>query len=319
MKRTLTRRDFIKGTGAIATGILASPSMPIAEANDDLPVHFRYIDAHVHVWSGDTDRYPLAEGQNKENMNPPSFTPAELFDHMWGAGVGRVNLIQMSYYGADNTYMLEMMAKYPGTFAGTAIVDPLGDDPGGAMVRLAERKCYSFRIQPAMVKETPERWLQHPSMEAMFATASKHDLALCPLIRVDALPALDRMCTKYPDALVAIDHLCLVDTEQAFEHDLAALTAMAKHKRVHVKVGAFYALGKRTPPYLDLLPAIQRVVEAFGPERCMWESDAPFQMTNHRYEDSIALLRDRATFLTEEDKAAILGGTAEKLFFRDIA
>ncbi len=319
MKRMQSRRDFIGGVGLAGAGLVASGLMPEAKGADDLPARGGYIDAHVHVWSGDIDRYALAEGQRKENMNPPSFTPEDLFGPMRVAGVGRVNLIQMSYYGADNTYMLEMMAKYPGTFAGTAIVDPLGDDPGGAMVRLAEQQCYSFRIQPAMVKEAPERWLQNAPMETMFAAASKHDLALCPLIRVDALPELDRMCAKYPEAPVVIDHLCLVDTENAYEHDLAALTAMVSHKHVHVKVGAFYALGKRTPPYLDLLPAIQRVVEAFGPERCMWESDAPFQMTNHRYEDSIALLRDHATFLTDEDKGAILRGTAEKLFFRDIA
>ena len=33
------------------------------------------IDAHSHVWTPDTARYPLAAGFVKENMRPASFTP----------------------------------------------------------------------------------------------------------------------------------------------------------------------------------------------------------------------------------------------------
>jgi predicted TIM-barrel fold metal-dependent hydrolase len=61
-----------------------------------------YIDAHVHVWTPDTAHYPLAKGFDKTDMKPASFTPEELFKHTKPAGVDRVNLIQMSYYGFDN-------------------------------------------------------------------------------------------------------------------------------------------------------------------------------------------------------------------------
>jgi predicted TIM-barrel fold metal-dependent hydrolase len=60
-----------------------------------------YIDAHVHVWTPDVSHYPLAKGFRKEDMKPASFTPAELFKHSKPAGVDRINLIQMSYYGTD--------------------------------------------------------------------------------------------------------------------------------------------------------------------------------------------------------------------------
>jgi predicted TIM-barrel fold metal-dependent hydrolase len=62
-----------------------------------------FIDAHVHVWTADTARYPLAPGFAKADMSPPSFTPAELFRHCKPAGVRRVNLVQMSFYGCDNS------------------------------------------------------------------------------------------------------------------------------------------------------------------------------------------------------------------------
>ena len=92
--------------------------------------------------------------------------------------------------------------------------------------------------------------------------------------------------------------------------------ALAAHPHVFIKVGAFYALGKKTPPYLDLGPLIHRVVQAFGARRCMWESDCPFQVVAHRYEDSIALIRDRLDFLSKDDRDWLLFRTAEQVLFR---
>jgi predicted TIM-barrel fold metal-dependent hydrolase len=59
------------------------------------------IDAHVHVWTDDTSHYPLARGYKPEDMKPKRFTPEDLFKHTKPAGVERINLIQMSYYGFE--------------------------------------------------------------------------------------------------------------------------------------------------------------------------------------------------------------------------
>ena len=73
------------------------------------------------------------------------------------------------------------------------------------------------------------------------------------------------------------------------------------------------ALGEAKAPYTDMLPMIERVVEAFGPERCMWESDCPFQVQPpHTYDASLALIRDHADFLSSSDKEHLLVTTAER-------
>ena len=77
-----------------------------------------FIDAHVHVWTPDNKRYPLAQGFKKEDMKPASFTPEELFAHCRPVGVTRIVLIQMSFYRFDNSYMLDMMSRHKGTFSG---------------------------------------------------------------------------------------------------------------------------------------------------------------------------------------------------------
>lgn len=312
MAATLTRRSCLKALAASA----AAPALAAATAPQAGP---GYIDAHVHVWTADTARYPLANGFAKDAMNPPAFTPDDFLDKANPAGVNRANLIQMSYYGWDNRYMLDVIAQYPGTFVGTAMVDPFGVDPAAEMRRLAAQTCYAFRIQPAHTGQPPATWLQPEPMDRMFATAAEQRLALSVLGTIDCLAEVDRMCSKHPEAPVIIDHLGLLATGRTQppkpEH-VAMLTRLSRHRHVYVKIGAFYALGERTPPYLDLLPLIEAVVTAFTPARCMWESDSPFQITSHTYEDSVSLIRDHATFLSAADKAAILGGTAEAFFFR---
>ena len=132
----------------------------------------------------------------------------------------------------------------------------------------------------------------------------------------DGLPEVDRMCRKFPDTPVIIDHLARIGAGGKIEDkDVDALCALAVHPRVLVKVGAFYALGKKEPPYTDLAPLIQKVVKAFGAKRCMWESDCPFQVVQHKYTDSLDLVRQRLDFLTDADKDWLLRRTAEDFFF----
>jgi predicted TIM-barrel fold metal-dependent hydrolase len=276
-----------------------------------------YIDAHVHVWTDDTDHHPLAKGFTKADMKPGTFPPEELFKHTKPAGVERINLIQMSYYGFDNSYMLHVIAGHKGVFTGTAVIDPEGDDPAMLMGEMAKKAVRAFRIYPKLTKAPIARWLEPAGYAKMFAGAEKTNQAMSCLIDADALPEIDRMCRKYPSAPVIIDHLARIGTNGTIaERDVAALLALAKHKRVMVKVGAFYALGKKKAPYTDLAPLIEKVVRAFGPDRCMWESDSPFQVVGgYRYQDSIDLVKKHLAFLSATDRDWLLRKTAEKFFF----
>ncbi len=276
-----------------------------------------YIDAHSHIWTPDVAHYPLARGFAVGDMKPPSFTAEELLAQCRPAAVGRVNLIQMSFYEFDNRYMLDMIKHYPERFVGTAIVDPLGSDPGGEMEKLQRSGVRAFRIHPQYSKQPPGRWLEPPGYKSMFAAAARTGQALSCLIDPSGFFEVDRMCRLYPETKVIIDHLGRIGGDGVIrDADVQSLCALAAHPRVFIKVGAFYALGKKTPPYLDLGPLIRQVVRAFGARRCMWESDCPFQVVAHRYADSIALIRDRLDFLSQDDRDWLLCRTAEESLFR---
>ena len=287
-----------------------------------------FIDAHVHVWTPDTSHYPLGRGFKKSDLKPASFTPEQLFKHTKPAGVNRVVLIQMSYYspkdpssknaqGFDNSYMLDMIALHKDIFRGTAVIDPEAANPDRLMTDLAKKGVRAFRIYPKLTKSKIDNWLGPPGYAKMFAQAARNNQAIGCLVDPDGLPEIDRMCKKYPGTPVIIDHLCRIGADGTIrDRDVDALCAMARHKKIMVKVGAFYALGKKKAPYTDLAGLIEKVVKAFGPERCMWESDCPFQVVGgHHYKGSIELVKSRLKFLSAADREWLLRKTAEKFFF----
>jgi predicted TIM-barrel fold metal-dependent hydrolase len=273
------------------------------------------IDAHVHVWTDDRAKYPRAFEQ--PSYKPDRFNPEDLFRHSRPLDVRRIVLIQMSFYRFDNSYMLDQISAYPGVFSGVGIVDSNASTPERKMLELARRGVRGFRIVPDGKATT---WLDTPGMQAMWKMGADKRLAMCGLIGPDALPSVDRMCAKFPDTPVVIDHLARIgSTGTVSDEDVRALCRLAKHRNVTVKASAFYALGKKQAPYADLVPLIRRVFEDFGPRRLMWASDSPFQVEDgHRYASSLELVRDRLPFLSAEDKSWMLEKTAASVFFNRV-
>lgn len=302
-----TRRDFLRAT---AVAMLIQHSRAAAAGTGD------YIDAHVHVWTPDTQRYPRAAAfAAKKAVEPRSFTPEELFAHCRPEGVRRVVLIQMSFYQFDNRYMLDAMAAHPGVFGGVAVVDENAPRVTATMRQLANARVRGFRLYADRARA--ETWADSPGQKAMWSFAADAGLAMCPLANPDALPAIRGMCERFPKTRVVIDHCARIGARDGIrQSDIDALCGLAAFEHVYVKTSAFYALGAKTPPYTDLGPMIRQLRDAFGARRLMWASDCPFQVVEGRtYADSIALIRDRLPFLSAEDREWMLRKTAEQVFF----
>jgi predicted TIM-barrel fold metal-dependent hydrolase len=274
-----------------------------------------FIDAHVHVWTHQFQKYPLASGVSEAEMKPATFLPSDILHRATPSGVARVVLVQMSYYGTDNSYMLDAIRQSPHVFRGIAVVDPESSQPDASMRKLAKDGVRGFRIYPPEGTSPP--WFAGEGFTKMFRCGAEHGLAMCLLANPSDLAAVDRQCEKFPETPVIIDHMARIGRDGVIlESDIMALCTLARHPHVKVKVSAFYALGNRTPPHLDLAPLIKRLFEAYGPRRLMWASDCPFQVEKETYEDGISLVRDRLDFLSDSDKEWMLHKTAEDSFFR---
>ncbi len=286
-------------------------------AANSSPRMSHYIDAHVHVWTDDFQKYPLPPGVKREQMPLPRFLPEDILRLARPSEVSRVVLVQISFYRFDNRFMLDVIRRQPETFCGIAMVDWNAPVPDEAMRELMRTHVRGFRIRA--LGAPAATWLEGEGLERMFRCGAKERLAICPLLDPEHLPALAQMCAKFPDTPVIIDHLARIGANSPVrDEDVAALCSLARHKNVMVKLSGFNVLGAKKPPHLDLAPVIRRVHEAFGAQRLMWASDSPFQTLKETYEDSIGLIRDRLNFLAAEDKEWMLRRTAEEFFWRQV-
>ncbi len=313
---SLSRREMLQTSAVAAAGAWTTS---LAQADDQLDaVEKGWIDAHSHIWTRDVDRFPLAEGQTVADLAPPSFTAEELLEVAGKVNVSRVVLIQHHiYHGWDNSYLIWAAKEHPKKFRVVGMVDDTQPHPDQKMRELLPQRVTAFRITSGI--RGAKDWLSGPGMTAMWKCAAETGQAICCLINPDDLPAVNAMCKKHPDTPVVIDHFARVGIDGTIrESDLKQLCALAKYPKTSLKISAYYALGKKQPPHLELVPMIRRVLDAYGCDRCMWASDSPYQIVApNTYHDSIALIRDRLDFLSDSDRENLLRRTAERVYFFD--
>ena len=317
-----TRRQLLAATastaiaasclpGANSVASLLSDSEPNAIEDD---VHL-WVDAHSHIWSTDLTKYPLRDHQAADVLQPRSFTDDELMALATPQGVGRAVLIQhYPHHGYDNSYLIDTWKKHPDRFRIVGQIDQSQPHVDQLMRKMLQTGVTGFRIGPRA--EQPD-WLAGDGMKLMWKTAAETRQSMCCLINPSNIRETGEWCQKYPDTPVVIDHFARIGADGTIhDKDLQDLCGLASHKLVRVKISAYYALGKKRPPYHDLVPMIKRLFEAFGPDRLMWASDCPYQLTEpNTYAASIALIRDHIDFVSPEERQKVLRSTAESTFF----
>ena len=264
-----------------------------------------WIDAHIHLWTSDVDSFPLAGGQTAADLDPPDFTPEIYLRHARPSGIGKVVIVQTGYHEFDNSYAIDALERFPGVFSAIGIVDEMKEDVREEMEALKARGVRGFRIGVDY---------DGPQWDRLFEAAAQTGQAMCPLTHPVGAAAIREMAARHPDTTVVVDHMARVgEREPVNDAHIELLTDIATLPNTHVKISRLHALGDG-PPHDDLIPMIRRVIDAFGPGRCMWGSDSPYQVVKETMEDSISVVRDKLG-LSESDRDQILRGTAERLFF----
>ncbi len=328
LKSNCPRRKFLATSLATTTALLlgcdnqkAPTTVPAAVQTPPSPAtRTGWIDAHTHLWTTDTQKFPLATWTKSAEMQPASFTAEEWFQLARPVGVERAVLVQHSpFYGYDSSYLLDCCQRYPGTFSLIGQIDERLPDLAKRLRQQRNQGLRGLRITPTNYGDRtaildPPNWLKAPEMQKLWRAAADQDVAICPLLYPKFLPSLDPMCQEFPQVKCVIDHLGHVDITQ--EDQIADLLRLSRHPNVYVKVSGFYKFGAKRPPYLELDPLIQRLVISYGAARLMWGSDCPYQLKHgNTFQDSVDLVAKRLDWLASADRQKMLRDTAAKLFF----
>jgi predicted TIM-barrel fold metal-dependent hydrolase len=290
----LNRREWLSGAAGAAISSGATS--------------YRVIDPHVHVWVNDP-KYPWA----KETTQPPreDATPEMLLALMKANGVAKTVIIQVIHYRWDNSYLADVLKKYPQHFQGVARVNP--EDPAAPdhLSRLVgEQGFRGVRISPSA--DARGDWFRGPLMPPLWRRTLDLKVPMTVLAPVTRMPDAARLIEKYPDLTVVIDHMadCPLDQPQ----ELAKLLALQRYPKVFVKISHTWSLSKHEYPYRDSQEQVKRLYDVFGPRRLMWGTDWPLVERHCGYAKALALVRDEMRFLSDDDKSWVLSKTVEQVW-----
>jgi predicted TIM-barrel fold metal-dependent hydrolase len=203
-------------------------------------------------------------------------------------GLSHGVLVQPSFLGIDNDYLLEAIARDRRRLRGVAVVDPSVDE--AELARLDARGLVGARLN-LIGADLPD--LAHPTWQAWLARLHALDWHLELHREARDLPALLEAVLQ-SGCRIVIDHFGRPDPRRGVaDPGFAALLESAGSGRVWVKLSGAYRNGRtaraapaeRTPDLAEHDAAAARdcaaaLLAAFGPERLVWGSDWPH--TQHR-------------------------------------
>jgi predicted TIM-barrel fold metal-dependent hydrolase len=287
-----SRRDVLKS--AVAAAVPPTP--------------YRIIDSHVHVWKNDP-RYPWAP----ETKTPPAEdrTPEMLLELMHQHGVARTVIIQVIHYRWDNSYLAAVLRQYPTLFHGVARVNP--EDPAAPdhLSQLVEQQRFrGVRLSPA--QGAAGDWIRGPLMPPLWARCQQLNVPMTILAPVTRMPDIARLADKFPDLTIVIDHMadCPIDRPDLLD----LLLQLKRYPRLFVKISHTWSLSRQPFPFRDTFSQVKALYDHFGPQRLMWGTDWPVSLRHVSYPQTLEIVRDHMTFLSDEDKSWILSRTVERVW-----
>ena len=185
-----------------------------------------------------------------------------------------------------------------------------------AQPRLANAVRTRVRLE-GYAQHSGARWpADHSGVRALWKTALAEGIVINVLINRDRADQASRLLADFPKLQVVLDHCLNLKVGPEMQPTLADVLRLATHRNLHAKL-TFLPTGSATGyPCADMHAPCLKIVNAFGSERCVWGSDFPCELWTPRvtYAQHLRIFAQDLP-LSAEQRAAILGGTASRLWF----
>lgn len=262
-----TRRAFNTGLLAMlgSTALAGCATNGTRDVSTSGTSRFTGIDTHAHVFERGL---PLA---NARRYAPGYDAPlsaylAQLDAHGLSNGV----LIQPSFLGVDNSYLLAALKQAPQRLRGVAVIDPAA--PETLLAQMNTEGIVGIRLN---LIGAPDPQLKSPVWQA--ALARLHALGWHVELHVEArrLPALLQPLLE-AQVSVVVDHFGRPNPELGVDDPgFGALLTAGRTRRVWVKISGAYRNGTDGRGEAIAQAAIPRLRDSLGLDRLVWGSDWP--------------------------------------------
>jgi predicted TIM-barrel fold metal-dependent hydrolase len=275
------------------------------------------VDTHLHYWRwpADAKSRAVAEAQARHSSAPveEELPYEEVARTIREAGVQHAMQVTRTLSGYDNEYSVEGARQFPDTLRVCGRFDAVDSD-------LAAR-LRAFMAEPTMAAvrlfwySPDDSWLGDGSLDAFWREAEMLDVPVC-VYAPRNVAALHDVARQHPGLRVIVDHAGadLFSPPGGRFDRWDDVRRLARFENVYLKVSALpEATGERFP-FPVAQERVREVYELVGPDRLMWGSNYPLTTRVCTYREAVDLIRVACDFLTDEDRAKVLGVTARKVF-----
>ncbi len=300
-----SRRNFLGAALGAGAGLILPAQRPQSAAAQPAPAKRLIVDSQVHLWKAESPDWPWVPGlkpQLPEPMTIERFLPL-----MQEAGVDRVVVVPPSWPGDRNDYALEAAHRYPDRFHVMGRI-PLKDQKAAALLP-------KWREQPGMLgirllfNGPSIAWLTDGTADWFWPAAEKAQIPVMAFApgQVDKFAPI---VEGHPGLILIVDHMGLnaaMLKDNSIPHAIDQVVALAKYPNVSVKMSGSPLVSREPYPYRDIAGYLQRVFEAYGPQRSYWGSDLTNSFDKGSYRQRVTHFTEELPFLTESDKDWVMG------------
>ncbi|PJI40951.1 amidohydrolase [Ferrovibrio sp.] len=280
------------------------------------------IDAHQHYWQ--LGRSDYAWMQAPHAVIRRDFLPSDLAPLLKATGIDGTVLVQADATARETDFMLEIAAVTANVLGVVGWVDFTAKDAVAQVeYRAGQDKLRGLRPMLEFIAD-PE-WILQPAFKPVLRTMVQQGLSFDALVHPQHLPAIETLVRRHPDLPMVIDHGAKPKL-RAWRGNALALVAwrddmrkLARHQQVYCKLSGLLTEAGAGWQDGDLLPAMQILLDLFGPSRLIWGSDWPVMTLAGQYSDWIELSEQALIGLTHSEKQQIYSDNAADFYKLDIS
>jgi predicted TIM-barrel fold metal-dependent hydrolase len=263
------------------------------------------VDTHAHIFHRGL---PLVS--NRRYTLEYDATLADYLKQLDSHGLTHGVLVQPSFLGTDNSFMLEALHAHPDRLRGVAVVAP--DASAENLSRLADAGVVGIRLN---LVGLPIPDLLGPDWARLLLQADSLGLHVEIHREAGDLERLIAPLLESSGVNIVVDHFGRPDAELGVDDPgFRYLLSVADTRRVWVKISGSYRNGTNGRGEAGALAAMPLLREAFGLDRLVWGSDWPHGQfeTTQSYDVAFAALK--LWLPAQADRDVVLGRTAVELF-----
>ncbi len=278
------------------------------------------IDTHQHLWDPSARAYDWLD----ESAGPlfRAFGPDEIEPQLRQAGVDFTILVQAADTYEDTFSMLSVADTHE-FVAGVVGWVPLdrADEAAAALDRLTTHPKFVGMRHLIHIYPDTDWVLSQPVIDGLRLLAERDLVFEMVAVIPRHLEHVPTIAAEIPELRIVIDHLAKPPiAENGWQPWADLITRAAEAPNVAAKIsGLNTTADPETWSASDLQPYVDHALEAFGPERLMFGGDWPIATLAGTYQQVWDATLETLDGLDDADRAAVLGGTAQRWYSLPLA